>query len=112
MNEYQRQRLVDCGYHQRFVTIRKADDGTVLRGKHWVFVPYVPEAGKVRSEFQRSLLAGGRSVAPLPFVIGDLDNPRLVVIFEGKWDRDGSPCEWCATWNRVRKLKTGLLKGR
>lgn len=86
MNEYQRQRLVDCGYHQRFVTIRKADDGTVLRGKHWVFVPYVPEAGKVRSEFQRSLLAGGRSVAPLPFVIGDLDNPRLVVIFEGQWD--------------------------
>ena len=21
----------------------------------------------------------------------------------GKWDKDGTPCEWCATWNRVRK---------
>jgi hypothetical protein len=21
----------------------------------------------------------------------------------GRWDRDGTPCEWCATWDRVRE---------
>jgi hypothetical protein len=21
----------------------------------------------------------------------------------GRWDADGSPCEWCATWNAVRE---------
>jgi len=21
----------------------------------------------------------------------------------GKWDADGTTCEWCTTWNRVRK---------
>ena len=20
---------------------------------------------------------------------------------DGHWDRDGSPCEWCATWKRI-----------
>jgi hypothetical protein len=22
---------------------------------------------------------------------------------QGRWDADGSHCEWCATWNRVRE---------
>jgi hypothetical protein len=22
----------------------------------------------------------------------------------GHWDADGRPCEWCATWNRVRSF--------
>ena len=21
----------------------------------------------------------------------------------GRWDKDGSPCDWCETWNRVRE---------
>ena len=27
--------------------------------------------------------------------------------FPGHWDTDGSRCEWCATWNRVRECVQG-----
>jgi hypothetical protein len=27
----------------------------------------------------------------------------------GRWDSDGTPCEWCATWNRVRECVTKNL---
>jgi hypothetical protein len=73
--------LVPVGYHQRFVTVHNGE-----RGKSWVFVPYVPRAAGRRSDFQQVLADEGRTVPPLPFVLGCLDNPKLIVILEGQWD--------------------------
>ena len=68
--------LVPVGYHQRYIR----DDR-----KNWTFVPYVGN-GEGRTDFQRALGAAGRRVYPLPFVLGEVARPRLVVITEGQWD--------------------------
>jgi hypothetical protein len=30
----------------------------------------------------------------------------------GRWDADGTPCEWCATWNRVRECVKQNASGK
>ena len=74
------------GYHQRY---------TMGKEKSWVFVPYAVADEKTNSAFQHSLWgyrkelgmdAGERMVPPAPFVIGDLNTPRLVIVTEGQWD--------------------------
>jgi hypothetical protein len=32
------------------------------------------------------------------------DAPGHGHMVAGRWDRDGSECEWCATWNKVREF--------
>lgn len=72
--------LCPIGYHQRY----KSKTGENL----WAFVPYKPnhpEGGNL-SEYQKTLAALGRKIEPLPFVLGEIQQPRGVVILEGQWD--------------------------
>ena len=75
-------RLEPVGYHQRFITFKGSE-----RSKSWVFVPYTPPTDRTNlSDFQKTLTDEKRTVPPLPFVLGSLDCPKLVVILEGQWD--------------------------
>ena len=59
--------------------------------------------------------AGNASLDPLGLLIAVHDYMEAAMIrphpdapghshnVPGKWDKDGTPCEWCATWNAVRK---------
>jgi len=73
--------LIPVGYHQRYVTFQGSE-----RGKSWVFVPYIPAAPKHPTTFQVGLAEAKQTIPPLPFVLGNLDNPKLIVILEGQWD--------------------------
>lgn len=75
-----------AGYHQRFM---------MPSGPQWVFLPYAIDAKKVKTSFQRKLLeyrraldieAGVRMIEPMPFVVGNLDDPQAAIICEGQWD--------------------------
>ena len=60
--------------------------------------------------------AGKASLDPLVLLIAVHDYMEAAMIgphpdapghshnVPGKWDKDGTPCEWCATWNAVREL--------
>lgn len=74
---------VFLGYHQRYRY--NADKG-------WLYVPSKLKKPP-RSQLETQLAAryadwpeGQRIVPPLPFVVGDLAAPKLVVILEGQWD--------------------------
>jgi hypothetical protein len=85
--------LEPVGYHQHwFVPPR---DGAPAQ-KGWHYMPSTPKKAP-RSDYERDLLAYSKTmgsepgaaralVQPLPFVIGDLRNPKLIVILEGQWD--------------------------
>ena len=96
--------LDPVGYHQHwFVPSR---DGRPPE-KGWLYVPSLPRFQE-RSDYERDLVAFGVErgvtpadwqpryrgderpraalVQPLPFVIGDLRAPKLIVILEGQWD--------------------------
>lgn len=73
--------LRPVGYHQRCYF---APRGGVEGRKSWVYVPNRPKSE--RTEFQKRLRRLDRTIAPLPFVLGELKAPRLVVIHEGQWD--------------------------
>jgi hypothetical protein len=80
--------LVPVGYHSRYKVYPK----DAAPEKRWVFCPYTPEATKPDgspkhlSEFQQHLLAMKTKLPAYPFVLGDLNSPRLVVILEGQFD--------------------------
>lgn len=80
--------MVPVGYHQRF---RMGKD----EPPSWVYVPYAIDYAKAKTPFQKELLdhrysmeakPGQTLVPPMPFVIGELDMPKLVIITEGQWD--------------------------
>lgn len=83
--------LDPVGYHQHwFVPPRNGEPAK----KGWLYLPSIPKK-EPRSQYERALLAYGAGatleagralVQPLPFVIGDLQNPWLIVILEGQWD--------------------------
>lgn len=89
-------RLEMVGYHQRFY--QPAGQGRP-ENKGWLYVPSIPRNG-ARSQLEEQLEEYGRElglewdqrkappplVPPLPFVMGDLHAPRLVVLLEGQWD--------------------------
>lgn len=50
---------------------------------HGPIAPYIPE--RPQTQFQRVLKDGARKVYPLPFALGELHAPRLLVILEGQW---------------------------
>ncbi len=81
------------GYHQRFY--QPASEGRP-ENKGWLYVPSLPKNGP-RSPLEEQLVAYGETlgieknerralVPPLPFVLGDLQAPRLIVLLEGQWD--------------------------
>jgi hypothetical protein len=84
--------LIPTGYHQRFVITKEGQPPE----KKWRFVPAIPRPGW-RSEFQRSLVQYAESlgldlqerpamISPQPFVLGDLQSTRLLIMLEGQWD--------------------------
>lgn len=76
-----RTELRSVGYHQRFM----------IRGeKSWVYVPYLPQEDRCRSEFQRQLRAecgeGFEGIPGLPFVLPGGAECSHLIIAEGQWD--------------------------
>ena len=59
--------------------------------------------------------AGKASLDPLVLLVAVYDYMQAAMIgphpdapghshnVPGRWDADGAPCEWCATWNAVRE---------
>ncbi|HYC63734.1 MAG TPA: hypothetical protein VEC14_03300 [Reyranellaceae bacterium] len=89
--------LQPVGYHQRFFTPARGDKP---ERKGWIYVPSFPKE-QARSELERAILEVGRErglksdpktgerdqfIPPLPFVMGELERPRVVVLLEGQWD--------------------------
>jgi hypothetical protein len=77
--------LVWMGYHQQYY----------MKGrKSWVYCPYLSESNRpsnfqtgVAAHYAKKGFASGQQVVdPVPFLIGDVHTPRLVVIVEGQWD--------------------------
>ena len=64
------------GYHQRW--------WSRSTGKSWLYVPHAAKG--VKSAFQAALKQEGAQIPALPFVIGTVQQPGLVVILEGQWD--------------------------
>jgi len=87
--------LRSIGYHQRWIMPPK-DDQPIKKG--WLYIPSVPEQ-KARKlvDFEDELTAYGATLGvtpdkraglfpPLPFVLGDYANPKVIVLLEGQWD--------------------------
>lgn len=81
------------GYHQRFY--QPAGQGKP-ESKGWLYVPSLPKNGP-RSPLEEQLVAYGETlgieknerralVPPLPFVLGDVQKPKTIVLLEGQWD--------------------------
>lgn len=71
--------LFPAGYHQRWI---HEQDGK--QKKDWQFLPNIPR--KFSTDFQKALYAEQNRVTPFPFVLGDLDAPKNIIITEGQWD--------------------------
>ena len=79
------------GYHQKYFNVSQ-------KRSSWLYVPHEVRASiRNPSGFQREMMedlksreggykTGDRVTPPLPFVLGELDNPELVIITEGQWD--------------------------
>lgn len=80
--------LVPVGFHGRYDVFPK--DAPPER--RWCFVPYLPAttgadgSPKHLSGFQQHLVALKSKTPAYPFVLGDLAEPRLVVMLEGQFD--------------------------
>jgi hypothetical protein len=86
--------LEPVGYHQLFYQFGR--DGAPPE-KKWLYVPSLPQ-WRARSALEEQLVAYAEKergmtleqkrplVAPLPFVLGDLEAPRTIVLLEGQWD--------------------------
>lgn len=74
--------LVPVGFHARYSHY----DADKTETRRWVYVPYLPGEGKAKTDFQRHLAAMHCKLPAFPFVLGDLREPRLVVILEGQFD--------------------------
>lgn len=85
--------LDPIGYHQRFLVHRQGADAPE---KKWLFLPSTPRKDPA-NDFERDLLAHSAEhnstpdqprslVPPLPFVLGDLNAPKLLILTEGQWD--------------------------
>jgi hypothetical protein len=81
------------GYHQRFFIPARGNEPAQ---KKWMFIPSVPKFTP-QSDFERAIEAFGKEhgsvrpspaplTPPLPFVLGDLNAPRVIVLLEGQWD--------------------------
>lgn len=84
--------LDSVGYHQRFY--QPAANGRP-ENKGWVYVPSLPKH-EPRSPLEHELVAYAAALGiakgeplrlpPLPFVLGDVETPKTIVILEGQWD--------------------------
>lgn len=96
--------LAAVGYHQRMYV---PASGGKPEQKGWIYVPSLPNpkdtgqtvAGTARSPLEKGIVAAAVErmgaeavedrpslVPPLPFVLGDVQAPRLIVLLEGQWD--------------------------
>jgi hypothetical protein len=89
--------LRPVGYHQRFFVPARGDQE---QRKGWLYVPSFPqkdtrsdyETALVKCGIERGLQApdeahrGEAFIPPLPFVLGDLEKARTIVLLEGQWD--------------------------
>ena len=86
--------LRPVGYHQKFYNVARGESG-------WRFFPsLIREQGERKaaarcSSYEAAVLAAADErgvtgeesmVPPLPYVVGDLAAPKLVIILEGQWD--------------------------
>lgn len=81
--------LGPVGYHQKFFNVTTMESG-------WKFVPSMPrkrrewwshfEEACAAEHEARGLEPEAAMVPPLPFVVGQVVRPRLLVILEGQWD--------------------------
>jgi len=78
--------LVPVGFHARYEVFQTLETGEKEKSRRWVYVPYQPGEGKAKTEFQKHLAAIRYKLPAYPFVLGDLNEPRLVVILEGQFD--------------------------
>lgn len=87
-----RAELRPIGYHQRWFVPPKNDEPAK---KGWLYIPSVPKSEQ--SDFDKDLTTYGASLGvtpdnrsglfpPLPFVLGDLNAPKVIVLLEGQWD--------------------------
>jgi hypothetical protein len=81
--------LVPVGYHMRYRVFPK----NAPSEKRWVFVPYIPSTLDPRTGrpkklggIQQYLIDAQLRTPAYPFVLGDLQNPRLCLITEGQFD--------------------------
>jgi len=74
--------LVPVGFHARYSFF----DADKVESRRWVYVPYEPGEGKAKTDFQKHLATMCCKLPAYPFVLGDLKEPRLVVILEGQFD--------------------------
>lgn len=84
-------KLTPVGYHQKFYALETQRSG-------WRFLPSSkrPERAQERwSSYERAVVQAAKErgaelgkpmIPPLPFVVGQLERPRLVIILEGQWD--------------------------
>jgi hypothetical protein len=83
--------LAAVGYHQKFFNLASKESG-------WRFLPNAKRPARALAEwssYQRAVVEAARErgaeegrsmVPPLPFVVGCVERPRLVIIVEGQWD--------------------------
>ena len=72
------------GYHQRIVI----SNNRGINKNSWIYIPHKPNAYKKRkfTEYEKGFVNDGISLPSLPFILGDLNSTKLVVILEGQWD--------------------------
>lgn len=89
--------LRPVGYHQRFFIPARGDQE---QRKGWLFIPGFPKDVS-RSDFETRIVQCGIErglqppdethkgegfIPPLPFVMGDIEHARTIVLLEGQWD--------------------------
>lgn len=75
--------LVPVGYHVRY----ERYENKVLASRPYVYVPSIPDDKKPSlSDFQQYLLKLNTKLPAYPFVLGNLDAPKLLIITEGQYD--------------------------
>jgi len=75
--------LVPVGFHARYKIFKKDEPVE----KRWLYVPYVPATKPKRmTPMQEFLIKFNTKLPAYPFVLGDLKNPKLIIITEGQFD--------------------------
>lgn len=108
------------GYHQRWFMPAQ---GANPERKGWAYVPAFPkDAAKTAFEAELVKYAATLGVTPenrrglippLPFVLGDLAGPRLVVLLEGQWDAVtfAGACGWLYDGNPPEGVSIFGIRG-
>ena len=108
------------GYHQRwFIPAKNGEPAQ----KGWIYLPSLPK-GACTVKYEAELAAYAKTlgvdplnrrglIPPLPFVLGDLAGPRLVVLLEGQWDAVTffGACGWFEEWSPPNGVAVFGIRG-